>query len=97
MGPSQGGLRAWAKPSALSSRDPYLGMKAPPKTRVHFGWVGNASREGGSSSPSLSRAGQDPAIRWGTDPHQLTASTRLALPGHAFLHPQRPVGAAHLP
>lgn len=97
MGPSQGGLRAWAKPSTLSSRDPYLGTKAPPKTRVHLGWVGNASKEGGSSSPSLFREGQDPASGWGTDPHQGTALTRLALPGHAFLQPQRPAGAAHLP
>ena len=94
MGPSHGGLRAWAKPSALSIQDPYLGTKAPPKTRVHLGWVGNPPKEGGSSSPSLSRAGQDPAIRWGTDPRQ--ASTWLALPGHAFLQPQRLAGAAHL-
>lgn len=96
MGPSEGGLWAWAKPSTLSSQDPYLGTKAPPKTRVHSGWVGNPPKEGGSSSPSLYRAGQDPAIRWGTDPHQVTASTRLALPGHAFLQPQRLAGAAHL-
>lgn len=46
-----------------------MGTQLPPEPTVHLGWVGKDSKEGGSSSPSVSQAGQEPAASWGKEPH----------------------------
>lgn len=57
------GLSGEARPSTLRHPRPLPGGTTPPKTRVHLGWVGKSSDEGGSSSLSL--AVWDPATAEG--------------------------------